>query len=240
MKIIDAFWEKRNLGVSCSEVEIENGDLVELVKKELSTIDTQYTVLKVPSGRTDIILEITRGGYFFIEASLHLIHKLGDCHLNGIQERLAQKVDYQLMNEADIRVLFSEIASGMFNTDRISLDPYFSSEQSAKRYIGWISDELDKGTSVFKLIYKNETVGFFTFKDIGEGVYYPFLAGIYSNYAKAGIGFTTIYKPIFEALKKKGKMISTYVSTNNLNAMRMHEAIGFFCDKINYVFIKHS
>ena len=56
MKIIDAYWEKRNLGVSTKEVLVEEQDSAIDIKKALSAIehDAEYLVFKVPIARFDI------------------------------------------------------------------------------------------------------------------------------------------------------------------------------------------
>ena len=38
MKIINAIWEKRNLGLDCNEIEIEYGDTVKTIKRDLLTL----------------------------------------------------------------------------------------------------------------------------------------------------------------------------------------------------------
>lgn len=48
MKIINASWEERNLGVTCCEVTIEKDDSLLYVQEELSRLSSvQYLVIKV-------------------------------------------------------------------------------------------------------------------------------------------------------------------------------------------------
>jgi len=157
-----------------------------------------------------------------------------------LQERLNKVVSYAEMEDTDLRDLYNEIKGGMFGTDRILLDPYFNSEMAAVRYINWISDELKKGTQAYKIIYKKDSIGFFTFKESSKGVYYPFLAGLYKSYSASGLGFTTLRKPIDEAIKREGNLISTFASTNNLPVVRAHTQQGFSIKQIHYVFVKHN
>jgi hypothetical protein len=55
MKIVNAIWERRNLGVRCIEVTLEATDAVPDVKSTLAGLDTQYLVIKVPAGRSDLM-----------------------------------------------------------------------------------------------------------------------------------------------------------------------------------------
>jgi len=239
MKVVDAVWEQRNLGVSCNEMTVEKEDTAESLKKQISQNKAQYMVVKVPACRTDIMFALTELQFTFIECAFHVTHNLNNCELNGMQKRLVDSVQYTLMDKIDLDVLFSEIRDGMFTTDRICLDPYFSSAQAANRYVGWISDELDRGTQAYKLTYKDNSIGFFVFKEIEKDVYYPFLAGMYKSGIKTGLGINTIYKPICEAIERNGRMISTYISSNNLNAFHAHTFLNFKFNEVNYVYVKH-
>ena len=71
-------------------------------------------------------------------------------------------------------------------------------------------------------------------------MYYSFLVGIYKDFQHLPFGMVYVYKPIIEAKKRNGKMISTYISTNNPNAMRMHVDAGFTIKEVTYVYIKHA
>lgn len=240
MKIIDAYWEKRNLGVTTVEVEIEKEDTIKEIETALRNLDGEYLVVRIPAGKMVAMFLVSQMGFDFVESSIHVTHDLKNIELNGIQKRLIDSVNYSPMNSDDIEELFVEIRNGMFESDRISLDPYFSADQTAKRYIGWIKDELERDTELFKLAYKDNTFGFFTFKSIGEGIYYPFLAGIYKQYRKSGLGISIAYKPLCEAVRRKGKMVSTQISTNNGNTVKIHSIMGFEFREIHYVYIRHN
>lgn len=240
MKIIDATWEKRNLGVTTLEIRVEQNDCLDDLSSSLDKFNSQYNVVKIPAGKADMMFFLQENGFKFIEGVVHLTHSLHDIDLNPVQKRLDSAVSYKLMNQTDIEQLYNEIKNGLFYTDRIFLDSYFTKEQAQNRYVNWISDELTRGTELYKLIYKNENIGFFTFKQIDNGVYYPFLAGVYKKYQTSGLGAIFCYKPIIEARKRNAKLISTYVSTNNSNTLRLHSMFGFATKSISYVFIRHT
>lgn len=240
MNIIDAIWEQRNLGVTCIEVAVENKDTLADVKNRLRELSAQYMVIKVPAGRTDVMFCLPEMGYTFIEGSIHITKTVKDFELSGIQRRLADSVGYALMDESDTQTLQNELRKDMFDTDRIFLDPHFTKDQAANRYIGWIQDETARGSDVYKLTYKDQPIGFFTLKDLGDGIYYPFLAGMYASHNNSGLGFNIAYKPMCEIAKRGGKSISTYISTNNDKAVRIHVSMGFSFGKTNYIYVKHN
>lgn len=240
MEIINAFWEKRNLGIDCNEIKIEKSDTIDYIKGELPKNESQYTVVKVPSARCDLNFLLQELGYTYIESSIHLTHDLKSISLNPIQQRILNTIEYEEMNKSDIDKLFYEIKKGIFTTDRIYIDPCFTHEQAANRYVNWISDEIKNGTNVYKLIYKDATIGFFTFKDIGNNTCYPFLAGMYKDYLSSGLGMSIIEKPLKEAIKRKCKKVSTFVSSNNPKIFRIHLELGFSLDDVYLVYAKHK
>jgi hypothetical protein len=240
MKIVNAIWERRNLGVTCVEVALEPTDTVRDVKKALAPLEPQYLVVKVPAGRTHLMLGLSEMGCSFIEAAIHVTRKVDDLELSGIQKRLADSVSYAPMQEGDLQVLWAEIRNGMYDTDRVSLDPHFTREQASNRYIFWIQDEMERGTDVYKLMYKDQSIGYFTMKDLGDGVYYPFLAGMYRSHKNSGLGFNIAYKPLCEIAARGGTSVSTYISTNNDSAVRLHASLGFRFDEITYVYTRHN
>ena len=239
LKVINAVWEKRNLGVDCHEIKIEINDTIDYIKNELPKNEAQYTVVKVPSNRCDLNFLLQELGYKYIESSIHLTHDLKNINLNPIQQRILNSIGYETMDKFDIDKLFCEIEKGIFTTDRIYVDPYFTHEQAANRYVNWISDELDKGCEIFKLTYKNDSIGFFTFKNIGNSTCYPFLAGMYNNYLNSGLGMSAIEKPLRETIKRNCTKVSTFVSSNNLKIFRIHLGLGFSLDDIHLVYAKH-
>ena len=72
MKIIDAIWEKRNLGVKTTEILIQAGDKIEdysLVEKEIIDNQTKYIVVKTPVNLKEYIWGLPKLGYNFIEVA---------------------------------------------------------------------------------------------------------------------------------------------------------------------------
>jgi hypothetical protein len=241
MKIIDAFWEKRNLGVDCKEIVIEENDSVSSVSNIIASSEsTEYLVMKVPTGRVDLYEILTVSGFTFVEGSIHLMLNLKESVLSPLQQRLNSSILYAEMEKDDLDELFNEIRNGVFKSDRIILDRHFSKVNASDRYINWISDEIARGSQAYKILYKGESIGFFTFKTLSDDTYYPFLAGLYEKFSSSGLGFTTIRKPIEEAVKRKGKFISTHVSTNNAPIVRVHIQQGFAIQEIQYIFVRHN
>jgi hypothetical protein len=239
MKVIDAYWEKRNLDVDCVEIIIEKTDTIEDLRIINQIANNKYVVVKVPSVNFEVNNYLSELGFVFIECSLNLEINIKNLVLSDLQKRINNDISYCEMEISDLDELYNEIKKGLFKTDRVNLDSKFNKEQSSIRYINWIKDELDRKSKIYKVKYKNEIIGFFSLKSISEEIYYPFLAGLYSKFSNSGLGFTLLTKPIEEIASKHGKKIITFVSSNNLPILRNHLDLGFKISELCYVFVKH-
>ena len=66
------------------------------------------------------------------------------------------------------------------------------------------------------------------------------LAGMYESHRNSGLGFNIVYKSMCEVAARGGKLVSTYISTNNDRAIRLHVNMDFRFEEVTYVFIKHN
>lgn len=103
MKIVDAVWEKRNLGVETAEIVIEQNDSLEAVKNILNTMQAEYMVLKIPAGRTEVMFAAEEEKFHFVEGIIHVTHNLKNITLSAIQRRIDTAVSYEKMTEKDLK-----------------------------------------------------------------------------------------------------------------------------------------
>lgn len=240
MKIIDAVWEKRNLGVDTMEFEIDASDRIDEAVSTILANEKQYNVIKSPAGDLALNQALSANGYIFGEMMLNIANDIRRINVLPIHQRICDEIGYAPMDEDDLRGLFHELEKGLFKTDRIALDPKFSVDIANRRYINWIKDEVESGTQVYKQVYRGKTFNFFVCKKISEKVYSPFLGGTYEKYIKGGLGIPCALKSI-EICKSKGaqRMISS-VSANNYTALRTNLAVGYHVDKVVNVWFKHN
>ena len=77
MKIVEAIWEKRNLGVECRELHIEDADTAQEIEKACSAVgEKEYMVARVPSANFEAAAFFGQRGYRFIEAAVTLENDL--------------------------------------------------------------------------------------------------------------------------------------------------------------------
>ena len=240
MKIVDAIWEKRNLGVDTVEITIEEHDPETEVTAAINALDAQYAVVRVPAVRADLIFPVQQKGFVFAEEMVHLVSDLSEISLAPVEKRLWDAVECQRMTDDDIAELRSEIRKGLFSTDRIYLDPAFSKELAAERYVNWIDDELARGGFLVKYVYKGRTAGFFSLRDTGNGDYTSALGGMFSDFRKGGL-VTAISGKVPEFVKELGgRSVDAHVSTNNPVQIKNLLRNGYKLMSINHIFTRHS
>lgn len=242
MKIINAFWEERNLGETTIEFQVNKQDSQEEVINAIKESNSyKYCVAKVDTPNVEAQKLLSENGFAYIESSINMFLDIRNFRLTPLQERINKAITYRSIKEFQLSAFEQKLKKGIFDTDRIFLDSHFSKDIAASRYFNWISDELTRGTELFEILYKEKEIGFFTQKKIDEFTYYPFLAGLYEESSCiVGIGFSVLAKPIEDAMKRGGKAISTYVSSNNLPIVRLHVQLGFVPNNFSSVFVKHN
>lgn len=239
MKIINATWEKRNLGLDCNEIIIEKSDKLDKLEKNKKNFESQYTVVKVPMGMTDVCLYLQDNGYKFIEMLSTCIHDLKEPPLSNIEHKFVNSLSYSDMKDEDISNLFIHIKDNLFNDDRISLDPFFSKKNSSDRYMGWIEDEINNKNKIFNLIYKTNKVGFFVTKKIDNKLLFAALGGIFKKYQNSGFGLALNYHEIQCAKDLGYKKLRTAFSSNNVAASSIHYKLAYRLESQYYCFVKH-
>lgn len=237
MKVIDAYWDTRSLGVKTVEINVSEEDTYEELDKTLEKLEAGYIVIKVPSGCSDIAMYVQSKGFIYIEDLISVEHDLHEVKRSVILQRMYDSMTYHVMDEDDVQYLYSEVKKGMFTTDRISLDPKFGSEIAAKRYINWLKDLIDSGAVPYSLNYKDDREGFIILKNNEDGTYTSVLGAAYEKYRKSGLGIVQKEQEIVKQLG--GKKVLTAVSSNNASQVRALISNGYNISHIDHVFIKH-
>lgn len=231
LKIIDAVWEKRNLGVTCYEILFEPKDELDEIKNAWTKFsERQYLVFKVPTNRVDIVDYLQRQGCWFIEISMSFQCDLSDWKLSDKLKPLCEQCTWSKMNDEDLQVMFNEIDKNIFKTDRIYLDPYFTHQQAAQRYINWTRDSLERGAVGWKVMYQGEVVGF----SLGA------LGGVYSKFEGTGMGLMIQYAQIQRDIADGKKICRGDYSSNNTEMLNILYALNKKLKDMRYVFVKHN
>lgn len=99
MKITNAVWEKRNLGVTTCEVTFDEHDSTENIVAPCDELLSQYDyrVFRVPAGRCDISLFLQSRGCRFMETAITLQNEFL-VQYAGIACAKAQRFACRLLN----------------------------------------------------------------------------------------------------------------------------------------------
>ncbi len=240
MKIIDAVWEKRNLGVDAMEFELAATDPVEESIRTIISKEKQYNVVKAPVGNIELNRALSENGYIYAEVMFHIVNDLRRRSVHPLHQRLCDEIHYDEMDDSDLEELFHELEKGFFRTDRIALDPKFSIEIANKRYANWIKDDMLCGSRVFKEIYHDETINFFICKKISDHVFSPFLGGTYEKYIKTGFGIPCMLKSVEICQSLGATQLISNVSSNNYMALKGNLMVGYQINGVQNVFVKHN
>lgn len=235
MKIIDAIWEKRNLGVETVEFEVDAND-DSLIIKEILENEKQYNVVKIPSHNFAVTQAVQQIGYRFAESMIYFVIKPGELKLNSIQKRIIDSIEITTMNEYDIAELHDEIEKNIFDTDRIYCDPHFTKVQAANRYWGWINDEQNRGGRLLKHVHNGENVGFAGVTSHNS----IYLEGMYSKAKRGGFGIVIPYLVYQVGIENGESKMYGVVSSTNTAVMRMYTQIGFNLDRVINIMVKNK
>ena len=237
MKIIEAVWEKRNLGVTTYEVGIDFDDDVSCMD-EIKQLDYEYMVVKVSANNVAVVDEIQEMGFRYIEDMIQVEHNLHEVERGRIEQRLYDACSYRKMTDDDIEQLRNEIKAGMFRDDRISRDKHFGIQVSAIRYLNWLNDLIDRKAMPYAIRYKDDNIGFIILNSKDGITYSSVLGGGYEKYRRSGLG---IVKKEMEITKQLGgKRLISAVSANNPGQVRALIVNGYKPYNIEHVFIKHK
>ena len=243
MIIVNAVWEKRNLGVDVVEITCTDKDNTEELRQLLSSIETPYSVLKIPSGCTDLLVEAQNCGFQVIENGIEL---LGDLRKIKVPDVYSRFIPHIRLEEAKGKILdniLGEIRRGeIFKTDRIAVDPYFSKEIAGKRYYNWCNDALEDGAFMGVLYYKDTPVAFgLSKRDKNDSKTFDgILGGLLPEASNKGLGFLVVYGENEICRVNEGKYCIGRVSSNNIPILRLHLQFGYEVKSMNYVLVKHN
>ncbi len=241
MKIIDTYWEKRNLGRDSVEVILDYEDSCEELVNVITSLEQEYQVLKIPSGRTDLLLSAQTSGFQIIEMSIQLKKSIKNYELPMVYKRFEKSISFVKASEEQLKTVLEEINNNMlFNTDRIFLDPQFGEEFSGKRYYNWINDLVRNGSDLNIALYNDEVVGFAVNTTKDKEIFNAVFGGVMPKFANKGLGFLAIHTNIKSIIQQGGKRITTAVSSNNVPILRLHLLFGFEVQSMEYVLIKHT
>jgi hypothetical protein len=238
MKIIDAFWDRKNTGLNTCEILFGERDIFQMYLDANVESKYDFSVVKIPVGNLRLVHQMEDNGYRYLENQMLISFEVDQLEeINQKWQRLLPGFTYNLLKELEgINSIIGEVNNKMFENDRFSLDPYWRTNVSSLRYTNWIRDMFEKkGTNFYLMKKNNEPVGFFTIKHISEHICNCPIAGIYSKFKSHGYFFALAWFWLEESKKLGYKKLLTSISTNNKAIHSFLSKVFFF--RVNEILI---
>jgi hypothetical protein len=240
MEYIETIWEKRNLGVESCKFIIHQNENIDDIKEEIQNCNKKYQEICLDTGNMQLIWELQKIGFFFAELMLELAVDVRrkELHIPEKLERQINTISYEIATESELDVIYQEIESGkIFLTDKIALNPRFGRHIAGKRYSYWIQDELANRSQCFSIKYKGKLIGFEVVK-MENTCAELLVGGIFDRQGTAGLGLLMGCARVPYWTSQHISKIVTNVSSNNINALKTLEAVGFKVSSAKYILIK--
>lgn len=219
---------------------VETSDHPEEITGVLESIihmEKTYCVLKYPSICFSGGQDLTGLGFTFFESQLNF--KTTKREFARIQRDMGRHVTpriFRLIDSSNADNLLHEFDKGIFQTDRIALNPAFGPTLANLRYKKWLISCLDKPEyRITETLWNGKPVGFGMDRLVGDrvigllGANYPGFEGKLS-YINGMFDSTSQY------FAEGYKVFVSSVSSNNIQIIRIFEKLGFIVADIQYVF----
>lgn len=248
MKIINAVWEKRNIGCDAYEIILDTKDLKDfaMTLKQIreQNFSNSYVVIKMPVKNLCVLHALEDEGFHFMETQFHMKKVLQDYETPKIITNLKNILEQKEIckNFADWKQVTDLMTDNMFYTDRIYLDPKLAPGTSCKRYQNWILDLVnDERAHLFGYYYKNTLVGLGLIKiNLEEKIVYDLLEGILEKYQNTGFGYM-MFDRALKSYQNLGMVrLETSISSNNLSIIKLDQTFGYLIEGEDYVLRKFN
>lgn len=242
MKVIDCFWEQKNIGKRTVEILVENTDRYDRNLIEQLSRGFEYVVVKVPMNRLEFNIGLCDMSFTCIESQMNMGIEVKEFDFSKVSHLYDDTAFEIVDSQKDFLSVTSHIQTGMFSTDRIAIDPEFGDAIGCRRYINWMTTEYNnKKSQLIKVIYKNEHVGFMLIKIEAETMHL-LLNGLYRDYQGKGLGILTPASPMMYTKKASLPIVKeeTSISSNNIPVVKLYNRLSFQILRQTYVFIKHN
>ncbi len=242
MKIIDAIWDKKNLGMNAVEISIEPGDTADLLRCSLDKLagsEPAYQVAKVPADLPEFNRELGGLGFSFAECQLTMkINKEQFAYVENRWEDYMEAVQFRRVTRENSEELLSQFEAGIFKTDRIALEPRFGIGIANLRYKNWVWDCMERPEYlVEETLIDGVPIGFGLFKLEGPKIS-GLLGGAYLNAAGSGYYVNGMYRTLQKNFSLGYKRFEGKVSSNNPPIVTVYECLGASISEIKYVFAR--
>lgn len=243
MRSIHATWELENLGVDAWELSLDASDAPEHVAREearIAALGAQYIVVKTPVNCPALLFGLSRLGYAYVETVFHVQVERRDYHMPDNVARFDRGIDTVWREDAEaLDRVCGLIRKGVFVSDRVSVDPAFTPEQSGNRYANWLRSMVARGAYLYEAVYRERPLGFFVIERKDERTVDPVLMGLYDERGDRGMGALLHKKTLDACFALPCERLTSTVVSNNAKVLRVYVNSGAAITDTLYTYVKH-
>lgn len=243
MNIIHAVWEQANLGVNAYEITVSAEDTPQAyaqAERGLLAAGAQYLVVKTPVNCPALLFGLPALGYTFVETVFHVAIRRDEYHMPPNVARFDRGLSVvQRTAQGDVQRVLRQIRGGVFKSDRVSVDPFFSPQQAGNRYANWLAQMLGAGSQLFEVLLGEAPIGFFVVSRVDEATVDPVLMGLYDEENDRGMGALLHKKTLDTCFTMACQKLTSTVVSNNAKVLRMYVNAGAALTDSQYTYVKH-
>lgn len=238
MKIIDACWEERNLGMKVCEVVFAPGDELDPnVMTELEKL-YDYIIAKIPGDSITLMHNLEEMGFRYLENQqvIYFLANQLQSISSGWIERFNKIECEQVTDKVRLDIICEHIRKGLYLRGRISSDPELEKGISDLRIINWLHDLfLNGGVTIWELRNGIDLVGYFALEQTGPRALNIVQAGIFREFQFKGFSFSILYNVLKIAELGNYSGIFSSISTGNFNTLNSISRFVNFSVKETYI-----
>lgn len=243
MQTIHAVWEQANLGVNAYEIMLSEQDTPEMIAAEEARLvakGAEYIVLKTPVNCPQLLFGLPALGYTYVETVFRVEIRRDDYHMpEGIVRFDRGLSVVHRKDPADWQPVFDLIRSGIFRSDRVSIDPAFSREMGGNRYANWLLQMLEKGGFLYEVLKGDKPIGFFVITRKDENTVDPVLMAMYDEQNDRGLGALLHKKTLDTCFTHECRRLTSTIVSNNAKVLRVYVNAGATITDTLYTYVKH-
>ena len=243
MKIIHATCEQENLGVNAYETLLSLDDTLDDYTREEARLlaeGARYLVVKAPVNDAQWLFGLPRMGYNFVETVFHVAVRRGEYRPSAELARFDRGLRVVERTETgDRERVYTLIRSGIFKSDRVSMDPAFTPAQSGNRYANWLGQMLGEGGRLYEVLQGEKPFGFFVITRVDEQTVDPVLMGLYDEERDRGMGALMHKKMLDTCFTYACQRVASTIVSNNLKVLRVYVNAGASITDTLYTYVKH-
>lgn len=238
MNLIDARWDEKVTGLKTCEIVFGKADTFQTYLDSGVETNFQFSVVKIPVGNLKLVHHLEDIGYRYLENQFALSFNVEQLeHITSTWHRLFNGFSYKLLTtKNEIDNVTKQVSEKMFEADRFSQDPFWTNDQSSKRYVNWIYELINTNQAkLYSMIKNNREVGFFAIRNESQTTNSCPIAGIYNQYKSSGYIFVLGWYILVISREMGVDKCVTSISSNNRNMLSSFSKIFTF--KVNDTFI---